>query len=73
MKVTIESKDIISLDGVRCRRWTGETDAGVPVEAFVHRISPQTHDADKLATFEAELIEQEPPRRTARRLKGKEE
>lgn len=32
------------VNGVKCRRWDGATDAGTPVRAFIPIIQPQTHD-----------------------------
>ena len=62
MKVTIEATDaIVELetreDGARmpARVWEGTTESGTKVQVFVTRISPQTHDPDKLAQFETEL------------------
>jgi hypothetical protein len=40
MKITLESTDdIVSLDGVQCRVWVGETPGGKRIRAYVHRIA----------------------------------
>jgi hypothetical protein len=70
MKITLESTPVIVEvdDGVMARRWTGATDTGIPVVAYVVAVSPQTHDEAALARFTAELevlesvAEIEPPR-----------
>lgn len=63
MKVTLEPTDEFyvgedfSVDGrVMLRKWSGMTDAGVPIHAYVATISPQTHDEADLAAFEAEFV-----------------
>jgi hypothetical protein len=62
MKITIENTaNFAELDGVPARIWEGETDTGIPVIAFVTRISPQTNDAAALERFAAELTEVRPP------------
>lgn len=54
MKVTLESTDkIVLLDGVPARVWEGTSETGVPVHAFITRISASLK-AD-LSQFEAEL------------------
>lgn len=61
MKITIESTsevlDIAVPGGgtVPARIWKGFTDGGVPVDCYVTRISPQTHDSAHIAQFESEL------------------
>ena len=55
MKLTLTPTDKIeTLDGKPARLWTGETEAGVPVHAWIYAVSPQTHDAAQLAAFDAE-------------------
>jgi hypothetical protein len=49
--------DIERVQGIPCRVWIGETDAGVPVKAWVAIVQPQTHDEGQLAAFEAALKE----------------
>jgi hypothetical protein len=56
MKLLLESTpDIVELDGVPTRLWVGETASGVPVRAYIHRLSPQTNDPEAVAAFEGEL------------------
>lgn len=72
MKVTLESTtkivELNSQDGVMLARvWQGETESGVPVQAFIIRIAPeiaQGHpDIDRLTVeFESELQRQADPR-----------
>jgi len=55
MKIQITKTDeIVTLDGVECRRWAGVTEGGVECDIFVHRI---TVIAEQSAQFDAELIE----------------
>jgi hypothetical protein len=62
MRMTITSTDhLVTLNGVPARVWEGETVTGVKVACYITRISPQTHDADALRAFEAELQECVPP------------
>jgi hypothetical protein len=37
--------------------WTGETETGTPVRAWVRMVSPQTHDAEANEQFARELKE----------------
>jgi hypothetical protein len=53
---------IVTLDGVRCRVWEGETGGGVRVVTFVHRVACLSGEDAELA---AELAESEPPSRFA--------
>lgn len=56
MKLTLEPTDRIqTIEGAPCRLWTGTTDSGVPVHAFIRCVSPQTHDAEANALFDREL------------------
>lgn len=56
MKLTIEpTKSIETIEGVPCRRWEGVTDKGTPVHVWVRMLSPQTHDQEAIAVFDAEL------------------
>ncbi|MCJ2069624.1 hypothetical protein MKK75_12630 [Methylobacterium sp. J-030] len=56
MKLTLEPTDRIEdVRGTPCRVWSGTTDAGTPVLAWIPAVQPQTHDPDELAAFEAEL------------------
>ncbi len=63
MKLTLEPTDRIqTVDGSPCRLWTGTTETGVSVHAFIRCVSPQTHDAEAIALFEKELRELPPAR-----------
>ena len=56
MKLTIESTaTILRIDGTEHRLWTGTDAHGTPVHVFVRTISPQTHDLEALARFDAEF------------------
>ena len=58
MKLTLEPTDRIErVEGTPCRVWSGTTEAGVPVLAYVAVVQPQTHDAEQLAAFEKGLRE----------------
>lgn len=62
MKVILDSTQTtleIEIDGhaVPARVWEGHTEDGVPVVAWITRISPQTHDPDANATFAHTLVE----------------
>ncbi|ATQ67767.1 MULTISPECIES: hypothetical protein [Methylosinus] len=64
MKLTLEPTDRLeTFEGAPCRIWTGLTDSGVEVVAFVRSISPQTHDEEKLSVFDRELKALPPIRR----------
>jgi hypothetical protein len=60
MKITIESTTkVVTLNGVECRVWEGQTERGVPIHCFIPRISVNEGlDTDQ---FEAELQEQRKP------------
>ena len=59
MKLTVESTDqIVEVDGVPCRIWTGVCD-GTPVHALIHRIAvPESEDA---TMFDINLLHQPKP------------
>lgn len=64
MKLTLESTADIYLaeelsrgGPVVVRKWIGTTDDGVPVHAYIAVVSPQTHDPEVEARFEAEFRE----------------
>lgn len=70
MKITIESTaKIIQLEAhgrtVPARIWEGETERGIPVIAYVTRISPAIKSeyitAEQAAEFERDLKEQRAP------------
>jgi hypothetical protein len=64
MKLTLEPTDKIqSIDGSPSRLWTGVTEKGVPVHAYIRCVSPQTHDAEANAEFSRALQELPKPRR----------
>lgn len=72
MKITLESTTAIThleINGasVPARMWQGETDDGIPVQAFITRIQPMVLKTDpeidaKTADFERELQRQADPR-----------
>ena len=54
MKITIESTEkIVTLNGIDCRVWEGETERGIKLHCFIPRIGV-ARDQD----FEQELKEQ---------------
>ena len=58
MIITITNTEkVVVIDGVVTRLWEGTTSDGCPVHCFMHRISPRTHDQEKLKEFEDELTE----------------
>ena len=58
MKLTLEPTDRIErVEGTPCRVWSGTTDRGVSILAYVAVVQPQTHDPDQLAAFEKDLRE----------------
>jgi len=60
MKITVESTSkIVSVNGIDCRIWEGETERGIAVHCFITRIAAKA-DQD-LAEFEAELRETRAP------------
>ncbi len=66
MKITIEPTATIEMvNGTMCRLWTGETDKGVPMHAYIAVVQPQTHDAEAIADFERALIERQAESRQA--------
>ncbi len=55
MKITIESTtEIVTLNGVQCRVWEGQTEAGVKVQALIHK-------EQDLSQFDRELQEMRAP------------
>ena len=60
MKLTLESSnELVKMDGVPCRVWTGKTDKGIEVFAFIHRVAVRS-DAN-CEEFEKDLKEEQPP------------
>lgn len=56
MKLIIESTNqVVALNGVPCRVWTGQTDKGVPIHCFIPSIAVR-EDQD-CSQFEQELQE----------------
>lgn len=56
MKLSLEPTDRIErVQGTPCRVWQGATEDGTPVLAWVGVVQPQTHDAERLAAFDAAL------------------
>ena len=64
MKLTLEPTDRLqTIDGQPHRIWTGTTDTGTPVHAYIRMVSPQTHDPAQIAAFDRELVALPQPRR----------
>jgi hypothetical protein len=60
MTMTISSTTkIVSLDGMECRVWEGQTERGVPVHCFIPRVA--VRNGLDSSQFEAELLEQRAP------------
>jgi hypothetical protein len=60
MTITIESTSkVVSLNGVACRVWEGQTVSGVKVHCYIPRICAK--DDQDLTQFERELQEQRVP------------
>jgi hypothetical protein len=60
MKIAIESTTkIVSLNGIECRVWEGETERGVPIHCFISRIGVK--NGLDCSQFEEELKEQRAP------------
>lgn len=56
MKLTLEpTRAIESVNGTPCRVWVGITEEGTEVKAWVACVQPQTHDAERLSTFDRTL------------------
>lgn len=65
MSVTIEMTDaFVSVDGVSCRLWRGETSTGARVAVFVHRMHLVMGTDDELVRG---LVERPAPRHLASR------
>ena len=72
MKVTLESTTkVVTLlhedKEVPARVWQGETEGGIPVQAFITRIAPEVPESDpqieeKTAEFQRDLNRQADPR-----------
>lgn len=59
MKITVEATSTVdSVQGkILARIWSGTTESGVPVKAWIAVIQPQTHDEAALTQFARELRE----------------
>jgi hypothetical protein len=59
MKITLEATATVDTIGgkIQARIWTGTTESGIPVKAWVALIQPQTHDEAVAAEFASELRE----------------
>lgn len=65
MKLTLEpSQTVDTINGTtQARIWTGVTDQGVRVKAWIAVVQPQTHDEGQLKAFDAALQEVKADRR----------
>lgn len=65
MRLTIESTpDLVTIDGVPCRRWIGRTEGGIAVEVYVHRVAVEEKDVPRLQNELGVLVpvpEPQPP------------
>lgn len=59
MQITLKPTAIVDTVGrqISARIWEGETDAGVPVKAWIVVVQPQTDDESFLAAFGEALKE----------------
>lgn len=59
MKLTIEATATVDTVGgkIPARIWTGTTESGIPIKAWIALIQPQTHDETALAEFAREMKE----------------
>lgn len=61
MKATIESTEqLIKINGVPARVWTGVTERGIPIQLAITRVA--VHRDEDASQFEAELGEQHAPK-----------
>jgi hypothetical protein len=58
MRILIESTaELVTLEGVPCRVWSGVTEEGTPCIVYVHRVASESaHEAE----FSKELVAQRP-------------
>lgn len=64
MKITIEStSQIMTINGVRCRIWEGETESGIKVNCIIPRIA--VYENSDQTQFDKELQEVKPPSKEA--------
>jgi hypothetical protein len=47
---------IARLDGQRCRLWTGTTEEGLTVGAWIHRVDVDSKESVELNAFEESLL-----------------
>jgi hypothetical protein len=60
MKITLEStSQIVEINGVPARLWEGKTERGVPIQAFIAKVSVAAHHDS--GEMESELKESAPP------------
>jgi hypothetical protein len=60
MTITISSTTkVVTLDGIECRIWEGETERGIQIHCFIPRIA--VREGQDVSQFEAELQERRSP------------
>jgi hypothetical protein len=60
MTMTIScTTKVVTLDGVQCRVWEGETERGIKVHCFIPRVA--VREGQNVEQFETELSEQRAP------------
>jgi hypothetical protein len=60
MKATIQStQQIIKVNGMQARVWTGKSERGIPFELLIVRVA--VSKAEDCSQFDEELKEQSPP------------
>ena len=60
MTMTISSTTkVVTLDGIKCRVWEGETASGVKLHCFIPRVA--VAEGQDVSQFDAELSAQRPP------------
>lgn len=63
MRITIEpTGQIVEINGVSCRVWTGRTETGTRCDLFIARVAvPNEEGAEAQAVFARQLIEKVAP------------
>lgn len=60
MTITISNTTkVVTLDGLECRIWEGQTESGIPIHCYIPRVAVK--NGLDTSQFEAELKEQRTP------------
>lgn len=61
MKIQLEStQQIVKVNDIDCRVWTGATESGIPIQALITRVAVRS--SSDCSEFEAELREHNSPK-----------